>query len=224
MPGKLIVMEGGDAAGKATQARLLKERLEREGREAIELSFPRYNDNLVGGLIREWLDGKRGTYMNVDARVAAVVFAADRFETKPRLTQWLEEGKTIILDRFGSASMLHQGAKETDRDDRAATMRWIYRLEHEVFGMPVPDALVYLDIPAATRAKLMQQQWVDEGRRADMAEMDEAHQTRVDAIAEELLAIYPGHYRLYGMHDGELRSREDIHQEIYGHVRGILEG
>lgn len=224
MAGKLIVIEGGDAAGKATQVELLRARIEREEQPVLALSFPRYDDNLIGGLIREWLDGERGTYMDVDARISSVVFAADRFETKPKIEEALAAGTSVVLDRFGSASMLHQAAKQTDAGDRAATMRWIYHLEHEVFAAPMPDELIYLDVPAATRIELMQQQWVEEGRHADVAEMNEGHQTRVDAIAEELLAIYPHHYRLNGMRDGQLRTREDIHEEIYEHVRGILEG
>jgi dTMP kinase len=223
MSGKLIVFEGGDAAGKATQANLLKDRLISEGREVEMMSFPDYDHNQVGSLIRDWLHGDRGEYMNVDPRVSSVLFAADRFESKPVFESWLDEGKVVILDRYTTANVLHQGAKEPHLDDRAATMRWIHRLEHEIFNLPIPDLVMYLDMPANLRIGLMQKQWAEEGRHADVAEMDDRHQAMVDDIAEELLGIYPKHYRLFASNDGQVRSREDIHEEVYNFVRGILE-
>jgi hypothetical protein len=118
--------------------------------------------------------------------------------------------------------VLHQGAKLTDQSERIATMRWIHRLEHEIFNLPIPSTIMYLDVPATLRQSLMHKQWAEEGRQADMAEMSVPHQTMVDAVATELLDIYPSHYRLFAAPNDVLRSREDIAEEVYNWVRGIL--
>ena len=114
MKGKLIVIDGGDGAGKATQAALLVKQLRADGHAVETLDFPQYTQNTFGELIRECLDGKRGDFMAVDPRIASTLYAADRFESKPRLEQWLSEGKVIILDRYVSSNMMHQGAKIDD--------------------------------------------------------------------------------------------------------------
>lgn len=114
MAGKLIVIDGGDGAGKATQVSLLVKRLRDEGHKVETLDFPQYTQNHFGKLLRQCLDGKRGDFMAVDARIASTLYAADRFETKPRLEQWLQEDKIVVLDRYVSANMMHQGAKIDD--------------------------------------------------------------------------------------------------------------
>ena len=82
--GKIIVIDGGDASGKATQTALLAVRLQADGVDVAQLDFPRYYDNQVGKLLRECLDGKRGDFMNIDPRITSVLFAADRVESKPK--------------------------------------------------------------------------------------------------------------------------------------------
>ena len=120
--GKLIVIEGGDASGKETQAKLLAERLTAAGKNVQLLDFPQYDENQIGGLIRECLDGKRGNFMSIDARIASVLFAADRFESKAKIEAWLDSGAIVILDRYTSANMLHQGAKIADATERACLL------------------------------------------------------------------------------------------------------
>ena len=82
--GLLIVVDGGDGAGKATQVSLLVQKLRADGHKVETLDFPQYTQNTFGELIRECLDGKRGDFMAVDARIASTLYAADRFESKPR--------------------------------------------------------------------------------------------------------------------------------------------
>ncbi len=56
--GKLIVIDGADGCGKATQTRLLVEAL--RGIELLveTLDFPQYKQNVVGKLIGECLTGE----------------------------------------------------------------------------------------------------------------------------------------------------------------------
>lgn len=217
LPGKLIVIEGGDASGKATQTAALKARLESEGRMVKTLDFPQY-DNFVGQLIGECLQGKRGDFMTSDPRVASVLYAADRFETKPKLLAWLEAGDIVLLDRYTSANMLHQGSKVADAGEREETVKWIYHLEHEIFDLPLPDLVFYLAIPYEERAKLQKAK----GRQNDLAEDHQEHQRLVDERASSILAAYDNTHQVNCMADDTLRTIEDIADEVYNATKKIL--
>ena len=178
------------------------------------LEFPRYNENVIGQLIRECLAGKRGDFMQMDARIASTLFATDRFETKPKIESWLTEGNVVILDRYTSSNMLHQGAKIENAEKRKETIEWIYNLEHTVFGLPVPDVLLYLDVPAEERLRLHE---ADE-KKSDVAEKDMVHQHYVDERASSIMEVYQNTYKIQCMSGITLRSPEDIHEEIYMHL------
>jgi len=154
MSGKLIVIDGGDGAGKATQVALLVKHLREEGHSVETLDFPQYTQNTFGKLLRQCLDGKRGDFMAVDARIASTLYAADRFETRPRLEQWLKEDKVVILDRYVSANMMHQGAKIDDPEKLEDFLGWLDHMEHEIFGIPRPDQIIYLEVPNEVRVAL----------------------------------------------------------------------
>ena len=81
MSGKLIVFEGTDGSGKATQARLLCQRLEREGIPYQEIDFPRYG-KLSAAMVQEYLDGNLGkTPGDVNAYAASLFFSMDRLSS-----------------------------------------------------------------------------------------------------------------------------------------------
>lgn len=216
--GILVVIEGGDASGKATQTKALQAKLEASGRAVEVLDFPRYGDNQMGTLIRECLDGTRGDFLSVDSRVASTLYAVDRFESKVEIEAWLAAGKVVILDRYTSANLLHQGAKIADDAERAETIKWIYELEHTILGLPVPDRVFYLAVPAIVRAEL----FAGKGRDADAAEANVAHQEAVDERAPSIMGLYPGMREIACMDGDELKAVEEITAAIYAELRVIL--
>jgi len=111
MKGKLIVIDGGDGAGKATQTKLLIERLQADGHQVESMDFPQYTKNTFGQLLRTCLDGYCNDFMNTDPRIVSTIYAADRFESKPQLDAWLEAGQIVVLDRYVSSNMMHEGGK-----------------------------------------------------------------------------------------------------------------
>ena len=181
------------------------------------LDFPHY-ENTVGGLIGECLHGQRGDFIALDSRIVSLMFGADRYESKPLFTKWLKEGAVVILDRYTSANMLHQGAKITDEAERRETVKWIYHLEHEVFGLPLPDAVFYLAIPAEVRAGLQK----TEGKKMDKAEIDLEHQKQVDERADSIFGIYKNTKKIECMRDGQLRTVEDINEELYNTLNNLV--
>jgi dTMP kinase len=220
MRGKLIVIDGADGSGKATQTTLLHERLQQEGRRVEKLDFPRYTENFFGKLIRECLDGKHGDFLSVHPKIASALYAADRFESRERIESWLDEGITVILDRYVSANMMHQGSKIQDEEELATFLSWLDEMEHGVFKVPRPDVIIYLDVPHATRRRLYEN---DTTRTSiDLAEQDHAHQLASERCAGKI-ASYSNDWRTIGCtHETGLRPREEIHEDIYSMVSGIL--
>lgn len=219
MPGKLIVVEGADGAGKATQVNMLSARLRSEGMEVETLEFPRYEHTFFGSYIKEWLEEVHGNFVELDPRLASILFAGDRFEMRDTINGWLEEGKHVILDRYVSASMLHQGAKIEDIEKRGAFLLWLQRLEYDVFKMPRPSVTVYLDMPAEMRHALL----TTDERKPNLGhtETDEMYQASLEKCAEHIAGLEKWR-TISCMMDGKLRSIENINTELYGLVRPLL--
>lgn len=213
--GKLIVIDGGDGAGKATQTKLLVERLLKDGKAVETLGFPEYENNTFGALIRECLDGKRGDFLSIDPRIASTLYAADRFESKAKLEAWLNDGKWVILDRYVSSNMLHQGGKLEDETERESFMQWLDNLEHTIFGLPRPDLIIYCSLEPEKRQELLKMEAESKSITIDLAESDMAHQKQTDSAAEQIVSSKNNWKKIECAPGGQLRTPEDIHDEIY---------
>jgi dTMP kinase len=219
MSGKLIVVEGADGAGKATQVKMLLERFRGEGIPVETLEFPRYEDSFFGSYIKEWLDELHGNFVELDPRLAAILFAGDRFEAREQIAGWLAEGKHVVLDRYVTASMLHQGAKISDTEKRGSFLLWLQRLEYEVFKVPRPDMVVYLDMPYEMRHALLT---TDEFKpNLGHTETDELYQRDVQKCAAHVAGLEK--WRIVScLMDEKLRSKDNINTELYGLIKPLL--
>jgi len=144
---KLIVIDGIDGSGKATQVKLLLDRLAKEGKKVKSIDFPRYEDNFFGKLIGQYLSGIYGDFIAVDPRVASILYAADRFESSSKIKEWLDAGFYVIADRYATANQIHQGGKIKDLKKRKEFLKWLDTMEYSVFKIPRPDLVIYLDVP-----------------------------------------------------------------------------
>ena len=145
--GKLIVVDGIDGSGKATQVKLLEKRLRKDGVKVKTIDFPRYYSNFFGKLLGEYLSGIYGDFIQVDPRIASILFAADRFESGKQIQDWLKQGFTVLADRYATANQIHQGGKISDIKKRKEFLKWLDTMEYSVFKIPRPDLVVYLDVP-----------------------------------------------------------------------------
>lgn len=145
--GKLIVLDGIDGSGKATQVNLLEERLRKEGVKVKTIDFPRYEDNFFGKLIGEYLSGIYGDFIKVDPKLASVLYAADRFESSKKIQDWLDSGFIVLADRYATANQIHQGGKIDNQKKRKEFLSFLDTMEYSVFKIPRPDLVIYLDVP-----------------------------------------------------------------------------
>ncbi len=225
--GKLIVIDGTDGVGKATQTTLLVRRLKREGVSVATLDFPQYYNNFFGDFIAANLTGKYGNFLKVDPYIASVMYAADRFESKPKIEKWLSDGKTVILDRYVSANQMHQGGKIKDAKKRKRFLNWLDAMEHGVFGLPRPDKIIYLHLPihivlAWLKNKDRKKKGLYTKGKVDRVEANTAYLKNAQKSAEELIR---GNSRWRKIdcslgRDGFL-GRDAIHEKIYAAIKSV---
>lgn len=123
--GKIIVIEGTDGSGKATQTKILLQRLNEQGYRIQSMSFPCY-DSPTGRIVAGPYLGKPSVSESffqegpdsVDPKIACAYYAADRRATLPKINQILESGHNLIIDRYVSSNMAHQGGKIKNPEEK----------------------------------------------------------------------------------------------------------
>ena len=149
--GALIAIEGLDRAGKSTQHARLCEHLESQGHRVKRMRFPGERRPLpitvsdtdaphdrttpVGALISSYL---RGT-SNLEDHAIHLLFSANRWEVAPNINRAIEDGITVVIDRYYYSGIVYSAAK--NRSD--LTLQWARMPE---VGLPKPDIVIFLDI------------------------------------------------------------------------------
>ena len=167
----LIVIEGLDGSGKATQAAALAGYFSQIGKKFLHLSFPNYTEE-SSALVRLYLSGKLGKPGDVSAYAASSFYAADRYISY--ITGWEKEyrqGYTILADRYVTSNATHQMSK-LPRDEWDGYLGWIDDYEYVKLGLPRPDIVVYLDMHPQTSRKLLEKRRRDKGVAGDIHERD----------------------------------------------------
>jgi len=179
----LIVVEGIDGAGKRTQINLLGGALAARSIPCETISFPVY-PTFFGRLIERYLSGEFGPLDQVDPHFSAMLFAGDRLKQKGRLLTALEEGKTVLADRYVASNLAHQGARVPPAE-RGVFLDWLRKLEYGAYELPVEDLVLYLRIePDEAQARMLLRRAGDGS--GDLHESDLKHLTTAAALYDEL--------------------------------------
>ncbi len=220
--GKLIVIEGTDGSGKSTQFKRLTEHLAADQQEFKTLVFPRYSEP-SSALIRMYLGGEFGTNpTDVNAYAASTFYAVDRYASyKQDWGQWYENGGLIVSDRYTTSNAVHQTSKEP-KEKQPEFLKWLYNLEYDRLGLPRPDLTIYLDVPTDFTEKLLRGREAATNTHADIHEKD-MHYLATCRETGRTAADFYGWTVIECVRNGQMRSIEDIHEEIYRHVRHCLE-
>lgn len=183
----LVAIEGIDGAGKQTQSAELCRRAAGAGWSVESVTFPRYGETFFARAVEEMLGGGFGGVG--DPRLAGVLFAGDRFESRPLLEAALARSELVVADRYVASNLAYQAAR-APVSEREAVMAWLEELEHGVFQLPRPRLNVLLDLPVALARTRLARRPASGGRPAeDRYEADhgllEACRTAYHALADE---------------------------------------
>ena len=154
--GYIIVIEGTDGSGKATQSRTLECRFKNAGYKAIRFSFPNY-DSPSSSLVKMYLGGEFGNSAEkVPPKIASMMYALDRYATwQKEIKEYYKKGYVIILDRYTTANMVHQVSKVDNLDEKEDMIFWLKQLEYGTLELPVPDKVFFLSVTPEQNVKLM---------------------------------------------------------------------
>lgn len=215
MAGKIIVIEGTDCSGKQTQAELLEKRLKEEGKKCISLSFPMY-DTPTGKIVGAYL-GKPDISVegffpegspNVDPYVSCLYYAADRKYNIDKALKYLADDYYVLLDRYTTSNLAHQGSKIRDKDERFNMYQWIDKLEYWLLKLPKPDKTIFLHMPYEYSCQLKKNR-----KLLDQAERSPEHLKSAEDAYIELSELYNWD-KVECVRDGKIRTPDDISDEI----------
>jgi len=217
--GIFIVIDGNDGSGKATQAKLLKERLERENRKVAHVDFPEYKKNYFGKILDKYLHNENSGWEKISPEIASIIYSADRWESKDSINKDLRSGKIIIADRYVSANQIHQGGKIKDIEERQKFISWLDNLEYEVFKIPRPDVVIYLSVPLSTSESLLKKRYDEKGGQKDVHENDPDFLKNSKECADWLAETQESWVKIDCTKDNQMRTPEDINDEIYEKIK-----
>lgn len=225
--GKLIVIDGTDGSGKATQVDLLAKRLTKEGYTVKLVDFPEYYKNFFGKFIGHCLSEQYYNWVNIHPKIASIAYAADRFESKEMIEGWLAKGYVVLANRYVSANQIHQGGKIANAKKRQSFMEWLDEMEHKVFKIPRPDVVLYLNLPIPTVLKLMQERNKKLkrkylGKKKDVHESDQQFLENSRKSALWLSKNFSYFQKIDCASKEGILSRENIHEMVYEKVKKLL--
>ncbi|KAG5484931.1 hypothetical protein LSCM1_07006 [Leishmania martiniquensis] len=216
---EVIVIEGGDGAGKETQTALLVQGIHAAGGEVHTLDFP-YEKGLYGGLVRTMLSGKKGTISELNPQLFSLLYSLNRFGCVRQLCFWLRRGSLVVLDRYYTANFGHQASK-LPLEEREAFISDLEFMEVEWLRLPRATSVLYLDLLPTVALEAM---------RHDVTRKQlDIHESAGGDYKERVRQTYmwccehlPGWHRIVCFcDDGRRLTREEVHTTITSYLRSV---
>ncbi len=127
----IIVIEGGDQAGKLTQSTLLEKALKKRKIKTKLFHFPDY-ETPIGREIRKYLDGKR----KFPPQAIHCLLAANRWEKLQEILTAQEKNSVLIMNRYYHSNLVYGLANGMNQ-------KWLESLDE---GLPKADLVILLDV------------------------------------------------------------------------------
>lgn len=235
----IIAIEGCDGSGKHTQAQLLHKRFT----DSEFISFPEYTSD-AGKICEKYLHGAYGSKENLSPYLKSAMYAMDRalsfksqdwgecFETKDTL---------VIADRYMYSNLIHQVSQVLPYEAIGeplhilnGRMIMVDTRPHSIqpmtlstfvndiinidfdFGVPRPFLNIYLDMPIEVSQKLMTERYSGDEGRKDIHESDIQYLEKCNYFGKLLMESLGNTLIIKCVDkDGNLKSKEDIHEEIF---------
>lgn len=221
---KLIVIEGVDSSGKATQSKMLYTALANRGYKVSSVEFPNYAGD-SSAAVKMYLGGEFGTDPSaVNAYAASMLFAVDRFASVKATWRDMFYGDGVVIaDRYTTSNMVHQASKIDDLTKKSEFLDWLYDLEYNKMELPVPDLVIFLDMPVKYAQMLM----AGRANKINNSDVKDIHESNESYLYQSynnacFVADKYNWTRITCVKDGAVRSVEDIAAEILGYVEKVL--
>ena len=221
--GKIIVIEGTDCSGKETQSKLLEKRLNEMGKKCIRFDFPMYDTptgKIVGGCYLGKEEIGKSLFpegaVNVDPHVVSLYYAADRKYNMNKIEEYLDKDYYVLLDRYVTSNLAHQGSKIKNKEERYEMYNWIDKLEYWLLKLPKPDKTIFLHVPYTYAVELKKNR-----ESLDQHETNEEHLKNSEVAYIELSEMYNWKH-INCIKDDKIRTIEDINEEILSCLKEYL--
>lgn len=221
MKGKLIIIEGSDGSGKATQTARLYDKLLRDRVKVKKIEFPNY-DSGSSALIKMYLNGEFGKEpSDVNPYVASTFYAVDRFASyKMEWKSFYDDGGIILSDRYTTSNMVHQAAKISKTEEKNKFLDWLCEYEYKLFNLPEPDCIIFLDMPPEYSRKLMEER----NNKFTGEETKDIHESNFEYMNSsyknaKMVAEKYSWNKINCIKDNRVRGIEEISEEIYDKIK-----
>ncbi|MCL2000016.1 MAG: dTMP kinase [Planctomycetes bacterium] len=191
MKGLFLALEGGDGAGKSSQAAMLADFLRRGKKTVHTLHFPRLAAKPYGEMIASYLRGDYGELNEVNPHLAALIYALDRREAAKDIQGVLSAGETLIADRYFFSNLAYQCARTANPEEKQRLADWIETLEYGHHAIPRPDITLYLDTPLSFSLRTLSENRSgnDRGYLKGGRDIHEDNRTLQERVRDEFLAL-----------------------------------
>ena len=222
--GKLFVIDGTDGSGKQTQIEKLKERFNNEEIGYRAVSFPNYESD-SSALVKMYLNGEFGNDpQKISPYIASTFYAVDRYATfKKDYEEYYNNGGIILADRYTTANMVHQAGKIKNDEERKKFLDWLWDFEFNLYGLPVPTQVFFLNMPIEYSQKLMETRAnkITHEDKKDIHEKNRQH--LLDAYDEACKLVKKYDWcEINCIKNNEIRTIQDIHEEIYNQIIKLI--
>jgi len=221
MNARFIQIEGTDGSGKTLQTTLLLNRLKEEGVLVHEISFPQYGSPSAI-MIEQYLNGNLGTLDQITPKQASILYATDRWSAGNKISTWLEQGATVIANRYVASNMGHQGGKIRGKKEREAFFDWEHDLEYNIFKLPKPDISLFLHVPpkiSQTMVDKKENRAYLKGKKRDIHEDSIEHLEQAEEAYLHLVEKYDDFHHIQCTKNNQILPPEAIHKLIYSHIK-----
>lgn len=171
-----VVIDWIDWSWKWTQVELVAKELKKAWKTVKIFDFPRYEEP-SSYFVQRYLNGAYGK--DLWPKAWSILYAVDRFEASNWIKEALEKYDIVISNRYVSSNMIHQSAKLQTNQEVKDLLDWLYELEYEIFSIPKPDKVIFLDVCPEISEKLLkmknERDYIKNGTNLDIHEEDKNH-------------------------------------------------
>lgn len=226
--GILINIEGTDGSGKTTQVDKLINRLKSEGYDVFHHKFPT-EDCVCSAPVYAYLKQTIDT-SGITGIDAAILYLADMVCWAGFIIEALDEGKVVILDRYYNSNLMHQVARDWEREHPGEFNEsqffkvFAYKFALSLKGivqktnLPTPDKVIYLY--ASPELTHLRREKRNNG--GDLHENNDVHQI----LASQFGLVAAEHEGWSVIDEGTVEnplSIEDIHEQVYALVKETID-